>query len=102
MRELVKIYVWESTKEGKQEPSAEDLAGAQVFTEVPTELDEAEASTATWKTKVRAVFDDGKVLDCWWGDSPYEDSDSLRWMSFSDYSMLSDCIDMDSEHLDDE
>lgn len=99
-RTLVKIYVWESSSDGQQVPSEEDLANAEVHTSVPEELDNAEESTATWRTKVRAVFSDDQVMDCWWGDSPHGD-DSLRWMCFTDWTCLSDMLDEDNERLDD-
>ena len=65
---LVKIYVWNSAKAGICSPTDEDLQKARVYTAVPEELDYADNTIANWKTKVHAVYDNGKTIDAYWGE----------------------------------
>ena len=94
---LVKIYVWYSTKAGICSPTDEDLQKASVFASVPEELDYADNTTANWKTKVHAVFDNGKTLDAYWGE---HDTDyTLAWIGYNEYLSLAAMLTDYADHV---
>ena len=85
---LKQIYVWRTRKEGVCRPTEADLVDAKVYSEVPDELNEGSAADA--RTKVHAVYDNGKKLDVYWG---HRESDwELRWVGANDWCALEDML----------